>query len=425
MVRMPHWPIPYTNLDMGISLERMRELLGKVGSPQYRLPPVIHVTGTNGKGSTIAFLEYMFRDAGYKVHKYTSPHIEHYNERIVLGGEVVDDNTLARYIEQVRTAVGDEPSTFFEGTTAAAFLMFANHPADVFLCEVGMGGRLDATNVVVDPICTVITPISEDHSDILGDISNITFEKAGIMKHGSPCVVSWQFSGVSDALVEIAKDRDIEAYVQGRDWGFEVHENYFTVTDKNGVETYPMPVLEGLHQIINAATAIQVINTLNYPENPKYDITKENVQAGLLNAKWRARMEKMHSHPGGWEIWVDGAHNPHAAEMIAAHVANNWRDTPTYLIQGRTADRDIKSFILPFKDIVQAVACVKVHGEPKSESPEKLHKITSEAGMQSRAFEGVQEAIDWIIKHHPPGKILVCGSLYLYADCKLCKINPP
>lgn len=422
MVYLPHWPIPLVKTDIILGLERVRELLARLGSPQDKVPPVIHVAGTNGKGSTIAYLKAILEGAGYRVHRYTSPHLLRFNERIMLAGSEISDQYLYEIMEETRQAAEGMHTTFFEATTAAAFLAFSRVPADILLLEVGLGGRLDATNVIDSPLLSVITPISYDHVEYLGTtIPGIAFEKAGIIKPGRPCVASWQMTEAMYVFVEQSITSGAELFACGRDWNFEVNEEGFIFHDYIGGTSIqmPKPALIGLHQIINAATAVAACT--HY-----LGISLNHIHEGLRSAVWPARMQRITSGvifemlPGGFELWVDGAHNTGGAQMISATIANLWQDKPTYLINGRTGDRDIKGFLDYFKGLVEFVCGVKVVSEPKGESAENITLGAKAAGLDAYACDSLREAVELIIsKAKAPSRILVTGSLYLAADILL------
>lgn len=424
MVYLPHWPIPHGSKDIVLGLERVKTLLNKLNNPEQKLPPIIHVAGTNGKGSTIAYLKAILEHAGYKVHRYTSPHIKQFNERIVLAGNEISDEYLAEITEETRLAAGDLQTTFFEGTTAAAFLAFSKVQADILLLETGLGGRLDATNVIDNPILSIITPISEDHTEYLGDtITKIAFEKAGIIKPHAPCVISWQLTEALDVLLNKCKEVGAPFYAFNKQWNFEKIDEGFNFIDHLDEEFIPLPnpSLIGIHQIINAATSVAAVKLLT-----DFHITYEDICDGLTHTSWPARMQKI-THgvlyemlPQGFELWVDGAHNNGGAEMLAATVDSLWQDKPTYLINGRTGNRDIKSFLTYFKNKVKLVCGVKVRSEPLGELATNIVNGAKEVGLDAYECDSLQDAIKLILsKSEKPARILVCGSLYLAADVAL------
>lgn len=422
MVFMPHWPVPNIKNSIVLGLERVEQLLEKLGSPNLRLPPVIHIAGTNGKGSTLAFLRAIFEDAGYKVHRYTSPHLINFNERIMLAGNDIADDYLYQLLEEVRAACEGMEATFFEITTAAAFLAFSRAPADVLLLETGLGGRLDATNVIPNPLQTIITPISLDHMEYLGTtLSQIATEKAGILKPNVECVVSWQMNEAMLSIRNKSRDTDTSLYQCGTDWSFEVTDSGFNFLDHRNQSSIPLPKpnLFGLHQLINAATATASILRLTN----EFKISYSNIANGLQKARWPARMERITNGvlykmlPAGYELWLDGAHNGSGAEMVAETIRYAWQDKPLYLINGRTGARDIKGFLSNFKELATMVYGVKVQTEPKAESATNIASGAQEIGIASKAADSIYEAIVDIIKTSTkPSRILICGSLYLAGD---------
>ena len=421
MVKLPHWPIPHGKRDKEGSIKRVEKLLNRLGRPHHKLPPVIHVAGTNGKGSTIAMLQAILEEAGFRVHRYTSPHLMRFNERIVLAGKEIDDSFLHETIEEVRIAAGDDlEMTFFEGTTVAAFLAFSKVEADIVLLETGLGGRLDATNVIHTPIMTIVTPISYDHMEYLGEsLKEIAAEKAGIIKPSVPCIISWQYEECFEVLKNKCKTLGSHYYAQGEHWNFEVFDDYFRFSDGEDDFDFPFPNLKGCHQIINACTAIAALQCLQ-----DFDITFKNIADGFAKVTWPARMEQITKGvlyemlPEGWELIVDGAHNNSAAQMLATTMSSKYKNKTVYIINGRTKDRDIVGFLEPFKDIAESLVAVKVHSEPLSESPTNIADTAKEIGFkQVRNYNFIKEAINYCVNDNvAPSVILVCGSLYLAGD---------
>ncbi len=430
MVYMPHWPIPNVKNNIMLGLERVSELLTRLDNPQNKLPPVIHVSGTNGKGSTIAYLKAIFEAAGYRVHRYISPHIVRFNERIMLAGCEISDPQLYAFIEETRLAAEGLHMTFFEATTACALLAFSRVPADVLLLEVGMGGRLDATNVIDSPLLSIITSISYDHMEYLGDtVAKIAYEKAGIIKPGHPCVSSWQMADAMEVITKKCLEANSELFACGRDWNFEVNEEGFIFHNyKDALSLQlPKPSLIGLHQIINASTAAAACTRYL---NQHFNIDLNHIKHGLTATTWPARMQKITTGilyemlPEGFELWVDGAHNTGGAQMISATIANLWKDKPTYLINGRTGDRDIKGYLEYFKGIVEFVCGVRVLSEPKGELAENIATGAKEAGLKAYACDSIKDAVTLILSNaKQPSRILVTGSLYLAADIQLANSN--
>jgi dihydrofolate synthase/folylpolyglutamate synthase len=422
MVRMPHWPKQFGANFIDLGLERIKNLLNRLGNPEKNIPPVIHVAGTNGKGSTIAFLKAIFNAAGYSVHQYTSPHLIRFNERIVISNNEITDEQLYEVIEECRLKSEDLNLTFFEATTAAAFLAFSKFSADVVLLETGLGGRYDATNVMENILMSIITPISLDHTEFLGETSlKIATEKAGIIKNNSHSIISWQEKEVLNYLIDECKKIGAKSFACQKDWSFEKTENGFKVIDFSiGEEIdFPMPNLKGIHQIINASTAICATQKLR----KFFNITQEHLKQGITSACWPARMQKIQNGtllsllPKNSEVWLDGAHNTAGAEMIAATLTT-FSKMPTFLINGMTRDRDIEGFLLPFMNVVEYVFAVPVEWEPKSENPNKIKISAEKLGMKSIECISLSEAIDLCaIKSQSKAiRIIICGSLYLAGD---------
>lgn len=421
MVKLPHWPIPHVKVESTTSLARMEELLGKLGAPHRKLPPVVHVAGTNGKGSTIAFLKSIFNRAGYKVHRYTSPHLMRYNERIMLADQEIDDGFLYRIIEETRMAAMDMPLSFFEGTTAAALLAFSKVEADVCLIETGMGGRLDPTNVLKNKALTIITPISFDHMEHLGNtLSQIAAEKAGIVEQEVPCVIAPQASEVEEVLYSACLQKEAPIVAYPYNWNFDFDEEHWVFHDENQAYPFPYPNLYGKHQVTNAATAIAAIQCLT-----KFDFRVSHIIEGLQQAHWPARMEKITKGllyaalPPRWELWLDGAHNVGGAQMLA-NIVENWQDRPLYLINGRTKDRDIGAFLECFIGKVKKVIGVRVEYEPLAESAQKISEVARQLGFATYTADSLLDAVKHCISDSATeSRILICGSLYLASDVQL------
>lgn len=416
MVYMPHWPVILGRNTIKLGLERIQTLLEKLGNPHLHLPPVIHVAGTNGKGSTIAFMRSILEAAGYKVHCYTSPHLVRFNERIVVAGNEIQDDYLTEILEECRLAAEGLNVTFFEGTTAAAFLAFSRIEADILLLETGLGGRLDSTNVVPYPLLTVLASISMDHMEYLGgSIASIAEEKAHIMRRGVPCVVSPQLEEAMKTITVHADMVNAPLIEFDKDWTSQLVDGRLCFTMHGVTYTYPNPALPGIHQIINAGTAIAAMKSVE-----GYTITDQHITDGLQNASWPARLQKLNTgsllellpNPS-WEIWLDGGHNPAAGFMLA-----NWidmhLDKPVYIIAGLTKGKDGVGFFSPFKGKTDIIASVFIADEPSSQRAEEVAKSAEEAGLNAKSFSDVESAIRFFTRQElPPGRILVCGSLFL------------
>lgn len=368
------------------------DLLNNLGNPHLHLPPVIHLAGTNGKGSTLAFIKSIYEAAGLKVHAYISPHLIKFNERITLAGSQIEDNILLDYLDVIEKTNNGAPITFFEYTTALAFKAFADHPADICLLETGMGGRLDCTNVVPSPFATIITSIGYDHMDWLGhDITAIAQEKACIMKADTPCFIAPQNYDINDVFK-----------TKGAEIGCDVH---FV----NRIDDIQPLRLVGDHQKDNASTAVTALSVIA----PQFD--KTTMHNGLKNTQWPARMEKISNNP---EIWFDCGHNADGALAIAAQLKQWTSDFPNksiYLVLGLAADKDPNQFLSPLWGYIENVTCVDLMNARNPQSGEDLkNKITAKKPVMSAA--DAKQAIEMIDNSNVI--ILMTGSLYLYEQLK-------
>jgi dihydrofolate synthase/folylpolyglutamate synthase len=421
MVKMPHWPVPREKSLIKLGLERIEKFLEYLGNPQEKMPPVIHVAGTNGKGSTVAFIRSILQAAGLKVHVYTSPHLVQFNERIVIADQQIEDNYLHQLLEECRI-VADKHNlevSFFEGTTAAAFLAFSRVKADIVLLEVGLGGRLDATNIIKNPILTIITPISLDHVDMLGDtISKIAYEKACIMKPNVPCVVSLQEEEADNVIERYAEQ--IKSPLTRFEYDFGIFWNHNQVIYKSDDYSLALPKLSlpGEHQYINAATSIAAVKLLK-----GVTITDEMISYGLQHASWLGRLQKVNSGkiyntlPKTWEIWLDGAHNP-AGSNVVANWLKNQNALPIYMIIGITKGRDIKKLLQPYTGIITKLIPVSVKSEPLSHSGEIICEQALALGIDAIAKEDIEDAVLYLRNNIFEGKVrvIITGSLFLVAD---------
>ncbi len=401
-----------------LSLDRMHRVLAALDHPERRLPPVIHVAGTNGKGSTVAFLRAMLEAAGLSVHVYTSPHLVRFHERVRLGapdgGRLVDEAALSAALERAEEVNGGAPITIFEITTAAALDLFAAHPADVLLLEVGLGGRLDATNVVDTPLVTAITPVSHDHADFLGDdLAGIAGEKAGIIKPDVPCVVAAQEDAALDTILETCVQRGALALVSGREWQAHEERGRLVFENADGLLDLPAPRLPGRHQRENAGTAIAAVRASGLA------VGEAHIAEGLQGVEWPARMQSITSGPvfdlapTGAEIWLDGGHNASAGIALAEQMAEfeDRAPRPLVLIAAMLRSKQAHDFLAPFAGLASEVLAVPVPDEPASLTADELAAQAEAAGLPARAMPDIESAMAAIDSAIPP-RVLICGSLY-------------
>jgi dihydrofolate synthase / folylpolyglutamate synthase len=410
-----------------LKLERTLALLEQLGSPHKKLPPVIHVAGTNGKGSTIAFMRAMLEASGKKVHVYTSPHLVEFNERIRLAGSLVSEAQLLDAFERCEATNAGAPITVFEMTTVAAFLLFSEVPADVLLLEVGLGGRYDATNVVDAPLATVITPISIDHREYLGEtIDKIAYEKAGIIKRGVTTIIAAQTHQARDVIEAEAARLGSPLVFDGQDFScFEEHGRLI-YQDEHGLLDLPLPKLLGRHQYGNAATAIATLRTV-YGD----DFLPSAIETGLLKVEWPARMQRL-THgalaklaPAGSELWLDGGHNAAGGQALADLLGEMEEKTsrPLILIVGMLAHKEISAFLKLFTGIAQEIYPVDNFNQPTSCPADELAIIARNMGLNAAIAGNIHEIMRFLAARHwsIPPRILICGSLYLAGE--ILKIN--
>ncbi len=388
--------------------------MATVGNPERTLANVIHIAGTNGKGSTLAFLRAIFEAAGLKVNCYTSPHLIRFAERISLAGSPIDEATLIDVLEECETANAGQPITLFEITTVAAFLAFSRQPAEVTLIETGLGGRFDSTNVFKKPALTIITPVSMDHMSWLGDtLAEITFEKAGILKPDVPAVIAPQESEADEVIQSRAKEIDAMTLNYGNYWGFSVKGEGFSVSIDGSDLAMPPPSLTGDHQITNAATAVVAARQLT-----SLTVSDDAIRNGIQNAQWPGRLQRLDGAlanllPADWSLWLDGGHNLAASEAIAA-VARSWSDKPLHLIFGFLNSRDPQEFLAPLAPHIDTLQAVPIPGEEASLTATETANAAWQHGINAEESTGFEEALHRIADQAKrPGRILICGSLYL------------
>ncbi len=402
------------DLDLG----RVRRLLAQLGDPQRQLPPVVHVAGTNGKGSVIAMMDAALTSAGYTVARYTSPHLVRYNERIRRAGDPIGDLDLVMLLDEVEAANGDQPITFFEVTTAAALLFFARTAADILLLETGLGGRLDATNVVESPRLTAITPISLDHQNFLGEtLRSIAAEKAGIFKPNTISVVAGQRAAVADTLGMAAAETKAGLYRRGADWNVRLDRDGFIYRGKKWDLELPLPALPGRHQIENAGQAVACLEQLH-----EFDVPITALHDGLRSVRWPARLQRLASGPvldrlpADWQLWLDGGHNP-AAGRVLGRMAANWRREGVllHLIFGIQAHKHAADFLAPLAPMVSAIRTVTIPDQAASLTAGEAAAVAGKAGIADAApADSVEQAVADLTRiPSGPARILICGSLYL------------
>jgi dihydrofolate synthase/folylpolyglutamate synthase len=419
---MPHWPVGNWNHKAKYTLEYPLKLSAALGNPHLKLPPTIHVAGTNGKGSSIAMLKAIFEAAGYRVHTYASPHLVDFNERIILAGEKISDDYLYQIMERTRQAaiiIGEDPQFFFEGITIAAFLAFSEIEADILLLETGVGGRLDATNIIINPLLSLITPISYDHMNLLGNtLSLIAAEKSGIIKPHCPCVIAPQADRVYEVLLGKCDELNSSSFCYEYDFGIEKLENGFIYFSKNLEYEFPKISLQGDHQLINAGCVVAAITLIN----EKYNINIDQIIKGLQNTKWPCRIQKINPKKyskfvsSNISIWLDGAHNDAGAMVLANWIKDNLKE-PVYLILGMTKNRDVEKFCSFFTGLIESGYTVRVLSEVSSYNAENLQIQAQKSGINFLATDSLQDALDSINKLNiQSANIIITGSLYLTAD---------
>lgn len=410
-------------LSMDLSLGRIERLLEALGHPEQRLPPVFHVAGTNGKGSVTAYLKAMLEAAGRRVHVYTSPHLVRFNERIEIGAsggaQPIDEERLGDLLERVEHLNKGEPITFFEITTAAALLAFAESPADATILEVGLGGRLDTTNVVARPAVTAITSISMDHAERLGGtLAAIAFEKAGILKPGVPAIIARQPDDVERVIEARAAETRSPLIRAGQEFDSFRQNGRLVFQSEDRLLDLPLPALLGRHQIGNAGVAIAAALAV-----PMLGIKEEAIAEGLSRARWPARMQRLTSGPlvelvgPDAELWLDGGHNPAAGVALAETLADldERSSRPVSLIVGMMGQKDAAGYLAPFRDLVVEVVTVPIPGAHEAPlAPERLAEIARDLGFRAEeapSLEAALRRVRALLKE--PARVLMCGSLYL------------
>lgn len=432
MVYLPHWPIPASlgncQINYDTVFERIRQVLQKLDNPQHKLPPIIHVAGTNGKGSTASIIAEIFAQAGYKTAIYRSPHLHHCNERIVINGEKISDSFLFEIMEEARIAANQTPLTFNEGMVIGAILAFSKFDCDIAIIECNMGGRIDATNILENKAATVITPISFDHMEYLGDsIQRIALEKAMIMRPNTPLICASQSTQALAVIDALAKDQHIPTYYYDYDYAIMLNDDDgsfdFEMKIKDQIislSNLPKPHLLGQHQYINHAAAIATVLAL-----PQFDIKPHHIHQAITTVKWPSRLEKVSNglnrlfQNTNSEIWIDGAHNEGGAYSLAIWMKEQ-KPLKTYMIVGFSRNKCKSTFIEKFKDIAHEIIAIKVEGEPYPEKAEKIAAIIATCQIQHRTADDLLDAMHYISQQvgNEACRLVICGSLYLARDVK-------
>ncbi|MEP0153945.1 folylpolyglutamate synthase/dihydrofolate synthase family protein [Pseudophaeobacter sp.] len=393
-----------------LTLDRVWRLLERLDNPQDKLPPVIHLAGTNGKGSTQAMIRAGLEGGGKSVHAYTSPHLARFHERIRLAGELITEQHLTEVLDECYATNGDESITYFEITTVAALLAFARTAADYTLLEVGLGGRLDATNVIAQPALTVITPISIDHEQFLGDtLTKIATEKAGIIKRGVPVVVGPQPDEALEVIEATAARLGAPLIASGQQWHVSQERDRLVFQDERGLLDLPMPALLGAHQVQNAGAALAALRHLGADEAA--------CEAAMTQARWPARMQRLTSGPlvaaaGQAELWLDGGHNA-AAGLALEQVLAGLPKRPTHLICGMLNTKDVSGYLAPLARQAQSLTAISIPDEVNTLPAEATQAAAQSVGLQATTAANASESLQAILQKAPDCRVLICGSLYL------------
>ncbi len=393
-----------------LTLDRVWRLLAALDNPQVKLPPVIHIAGTNGKGSTQAMIRAGLEGAGHAVHAYTSPHLARFHERIRLAGELISEPDLTAVLDECYAANGGENITYFEITTCAALLAFSRTKADYTLLEVGLGGRLDATNVIERPELTVITPVSIDHEQFLGDtLGKIAAEKAGIIKPGVPCIVGPQQDEALEVIEYTAARLGAPLMVHGQHWHVHTENGRLIYQDETGLRDLPMPNLLGAHQIENAGAALAALRHLQMGDDA--------YEAAVAKAEWPARMQRLKIGPlveqaPQAELWLDGGHNA-AAGTALAEVLASLPERPTHLICGMLNTKDVTGYLAPLAQRADSLTAVSIPGEQNTLSADETAAAAAKVNLAATTADSVTDALAAITAQTPDARILICGSLYL------------
>ena len=423
---LPHWPIPSTiinkEVDYEAVFERMSQVLNRLGNPHNKLMNIIHIAGTNGKGSSAAFLGETFRKSGYAAHIYTSPHLHDCNERIALRNDKITDGFLYEVLEEVRLAAKEENTslTFMEAFTIGALLAFSKVESDVIIVECGLGGRIDPTNIIKNKIATLITPISYDHQEYLSDkIERIALEKSMIIRPNTPVIVSAQCSEAKNIIKILADDQKIKSYFYGEDFEILLDEDsgeFDLVSKEFLLQNLPKPSLAGDHQYINFASSIALLQVLR----DKFNITEESIKSALQSTYWPGRIENishlLQKYCPNSEIFIDGAHNSASAYALAKWMNQNDHFEHNFVIIGFSKDKCKKEFLMNLKDLGTIVA-VRVEGEPYPEDTNIISSVGKKLGINIIEKDDLFTALHYV-GDKKKSRIVICGSLHLNRDVK-------
>jgi len=414
-----------------LSLDRILHLLEKLGNPQDKLPPVMHVAGTNGKGSTLAFARAILEAQGYKVHVHTSPHLVNWHERYRLAGKLVSDDQLAIAIEHVAEVNENRPITVFELLCAVMFVLFSEHEADFSLVEVGLGGRFDATNVIASPRVCAIAPVGLDHQAYLGDtVTKIAFEKAGIIKPRVPVAIGLQEDDARETIEQVARKKAAPTFFARQDFDFYEDATGFVYQDEQGLLDLPMPTLVGDHQLANAALAIAAIRAGGIKVLP------QAFAQGMKDVNWPGRLEKLREGKitqkfgSDADIWIDGGHNPSAGEAIAAELLrrNGQTKRKIILICGMINTKEPLGYFHPFAKLDAEIITVPVAMSEAGIAPQALSAIARDAGLRASASPSLSDGIEYAISQstgEAHAMVLFCGSLYMVGEVLAMNETPP
>ncbi|WP_045388083.1 folylpolyglutamate synthase/dihydrofolate synthase family protein [Falsirhodobacter sp. alg1] len=393
-----------------LTLDRMHRLLLRLGNPENLLPPVIHLAGTNGKGSTQAMIRAGLEAAGHRVHAYTSPHLARFHERIRIAGDLISEDLLTALLDECSAVNGSDPITFFEITTAAGILAFARTPADFTLLEVGLGGRLDATNVIEVPRLTIITPVSIDHQQYLGEtLTEIAGEKAGILKRGVPCIVGPQAPEALDVIEARAARLGVPLLAYGQHWHVQAERGRMVFQDETGLLDLPLPNLPGPHQLQNAGAALAALRHMGCDDAA--------CEAAVTRAEWPARMQRLRQGPlidvaPQAELWLDGGHNPAGGAAIAATLTA-MPPRPVHLICGMLNTKDVAGYMRTLAGCTASLTAVSIPNEQNTLPAAETCAAARSVGIPATEAASVAEALQKIVEIEPQARVLICGSLYL------------